>query len=121
VQGDGGPINLPANALVEIAGDGTVSARVGGARPQTVGRLKMVTPEGPLTRGDDGLFRAGDGDLPADATARLQPGALEGSNVNAIETMVAMISAARQFEQQMKMIQSAESKEEAAQKLLSSQ
>jgi flagellar basal-body rod protein FlgF len=121
VQGDGGPITVPANALVEIATDGTVSARVGGGRPQAIGRLKMVTPETPLQRGDDGLFRAADGDLPADAAARLQPGALEGSNVNAIETMVAMISAARQFEQQMKMIQSAQSKEEAAQKLLSSQ
>jgi flagellar basal-body rod protein FlgF len=41
----------------------------------------------------------------ADATARLQSGALEGSNVSAVETMVAMISAARQFEQQMKLLQ----------------
>lgn len=118
VQGDGGPITLPAGAAVEIAPDGTISTKVGNGRPQQAGRLKLVTPEGPLTRGEDGLFRGADGDLQADPTARLQSGALEGSNVSAIETMVAMISAARQFEQQMKMVKSAEEKEQAAVKLL---
>jgi flagellar basal-body rod protein FlgF len=49
----------------------------------------------------------------------VQQGALEGSNVSAVETMVAMITAARQFEQQMKMLQTAEQKEQAATKLLS--
>ena len=44
---------------------------------------------------------------------------LESSNVSAVETMVAMITAARQFEQQMKMLQSAENQEQAATKLLS--
>ena len=34
----------------------------------------------------------------------MQEGALEGSNVSAVETMVSMISAARQFEHQMKML-----------------
>ena len=121
VVGDGGPLTIPANAEVEIASDGTVSAKVGRERPTPIGRLKMVTPEGPLQRGTDGLFRAADGDLPADPTARLQSGALEGSNVNAIETMVSMISAARQFEQQMKSLKAAEDKEQSATKLLTSQ
>lgn len=119
VLGDGGPITIPANSEVKIGADGSVSARTGNQRPQVVGRLKLVTPEAPLTRGTDGLFRAAE-ELPADATARLQDGALEGSNVSAIESMVAMISAARQFEQQMKMLQSAQDKEQAASKLLSS-
>ena len=118
VLGDGGPITIPANAAVEIANDGTITATVPGARPQQVGRLKLVTPEAPMNRGTDGLFRAADGDLPADATARLQGAALEGSNVSPVETMVAMIAAARQFEQQMKMIQSADQKEQSATKLL---
>lgn len=119
VLGDGGPITVPANAAVDIGPDGNVSAKVGNGRPQTVGRLKLVTPEAPLQRGTDGLFRTSEGDpLPADANARLQSGALEGSNVNAIETMVAMISAARQFEQQMKMLQSAEQQDQTATKLL---
>ena len=121
VQGDGGPITLPANAQVLIGGDGTITATVGSGRPQGVGKLKLVSSEVLLQRGEDGLFRAADGgDLPADATARLQDGALEGSNVSPVESMVAMISAARQFEQQMKMLQTAQEREQSASKLLSS-
>jgi flagellar basal-body rod protein FlgF len=119
VLGDGGPITVPANAQIDIGADGTVSAKVGSQRAQVVGRLKLVTPEGKLARGDDGLFRSPDGEASADPTARVQQGALEGSNVSAIETMVAMITASRQFEQQMKMVQAAEQKEQAATKLLS--
>jgi flagellar basal-body rod protein FlgF len=121
VLGDGGPIAVPANSEVSIAGDGTVSAKGANGRQTTIGRLKLVTPESPaaLTRSADGLFRAPEGDLPADATARLQDGALEGSNVSAVETMIAMISAARQFEHQMKLLQTAERQEQAAAKLLS--
>ncbi|MCE2660500.1 MAG: flagellar basal-body rod protein FlgF [Rubrivivax sp.] len=119
ILGDGGPITVPTNARIDIANDGTINATVGNGRPQNVGRLKLVTPEAKLDRGLDGLFRPPGGDpLPADAAARLTGGALEGSNVNAVETMVAMISAARQFEHQMKMMQSAERKEEQAAKLL---
>jgi flagellar basal-body rod protein FlgF len=121
VLGDGGPITLPANATVEIAGDGSITTKVGSGRPQQAGRLKLVTPEGALTRGDDGLFRAGQGDLPADPTARVQSGALEGSNVSPVETMVAMIAAARHFEQQMKSLKQAEEREQGATKLLAPQ
>lgn len=119
VLGDGGPISVPPNAQLAIAGDGTVSATEPGGRRTTIGRLKLVTPETPLARGADGLFRAAEGDLAADPAARLQDGALEGSNVSAVATMVAMISAARQFEHQMKVLQTAEQKEQAAQRLLS--
>lgn len=119
VMGDGGPLTIPANAQVQIAPDGTISAAVGNAKPQTVGKLKLVTPEVPLQRGEDGLFRGADGELGADPNARVQDGALEGSNVSPVETMIAMIAAARQFEQQMKMVHSAQEKEQSAAKLLS--
>ncbi|MEP7281593.1 MAG: flagellar basal-body rod protein FlgF [Rubrivivax sp.] len=119
VLGDGGPIIVPPNARVAIAPDGNVSAAVGDAAPQIVGRLKLVTPEGPLQRGEEGLFRAANReDLPADPAARLQDGALEGSNVSAVETMVSMIAAARQFEHQMRMLQGAEQRDQTAQRLL---
>ncbi len=118
VIGDGGPITMPANGEYAIGADGTITAKVGATgRPQQVGKLKLVTPEAPLTRGADGLMRAAE-ELPADPNARVQDGALEGSNVSTIESMVAMISAARQFEQQMKMLQAAQDKEQAATKLL---
>ena len=120
VLGDGGPISVPANAQVLIGADGTVTATVAGGKPQGIGRLKLVTPEAPLLRGEDGLFRGADGDLQADATARLQDGALEGSNVSPVESMVAMIAAARQFEQQMKMLSTSQEREQSATKLLSS-
>ena len=119
VLGDGGPITVPANAQLDIGADGTITGKVGSQKAQVLGRLKLVTPEAALRRGDDGLFRSPGGELEADPAARVQQGALEGSNVSAVETMVAMITAARQFEQQMKMLQTAEQKEQAASKLLS--
>jgi len=119
VLGDGGPIQVPPNSEVSIGADGTVSAKAANGRNTPVGRLKLVTPETPLQRGTDGLFRGVDGELGADATARLQDGALEGSNVSPVETMVAMIAAARQFEAQMRMLQTAEGNEKVAAQLLS--
>ena len=118
VLGDGGPLQVPPNSAVSIGADGTVSARGADGRNSTIGKLKLVTPEAALTRGEDGLFRAAEGDLSADDKARVQDGALEGSNVSPVETMVAMISAARQFEAQMKMLQTAEANEKAAAQLL---
>ncbi|HET7795633.1 MAG TPA: flagellar basal-body rod protein FlgF [Rhizobacter sp.] len=120
VLGDGGPIQVPPDNEVSIGLDGTVSARstITG-KTTTLGKLKLVTPEAPLQRGADGLFRGADGDLPADENGRVQDGALEGSNVSAVETMVSMIAAARQFEAQMKMLQTAEGDEKAAAQLLS--
>jgi flagellar basal-body rod protein FlgF len=46
-------------------------------------------------------------------------GALEGSNVNPVEAMVGMIAAARQFEQQMRLMQTAENDDKSAAQLLS--
>jgi flagellar basal-body rod protein FlgF len=121
VLGDGGPISVGVNATVAIAADGSITTTTGNGRPQQVGRLKLVIPDGPLSRGSDGLFRAPDGDLGANPAAKLQSAALEGSNVSPVETMVAMIAAARQFEQQMKMLQGAEQREQGAAKLLAPQ
>ncbi len=120
--GDGGPLVAPANAQLDIGEDGTVTARVSNQPPQALGKLKLVTPDADnrLQRGGDGLFRGPQGDpLPADATARLQSGALEGSNVNPIEAMVGMIAVARQFEVQMRMLQNGEANDKTASQLLS--
>ncbi|HZE91430.1 MAG TPA: flagellar basal-body rod protein FlgF [Rhizobacter sp.] len=119
VLGDGGPIQIPANSEVTIGSDGTISAKDGTGKINAVGKLKLVTPEAPLERGEDGLFRAPEGDLSADPAARVQDGALEGSNVSAVGSMVAMITAARQFEAQMKMLQTAEGNDKASAQLLS--
>ena len=119
VLGDGGPIQIPPDSQVAIAADGTVSVVDTQNHSSTVGRLKLVTPEAPLVRGSDGLFRGSDGDLAADTNARLQDGALEGSNVSTVETMVQMIAAARQFEAQMRSLTTAEGNDKEAAQLLS--
>ena len=115
------PLTIPAGAVVSIGFDGSLSAKVGNQPAAVVGRLKLATPtpEDPLRRGEDGLFRPVSGDpMPNDTSARVQSGALEGSNVNSIETMVDMIQTARQFEVQMRLLQTAESNDRSAGRLL---
>jgi flagellar basal-body rod protein FlgF len=123
VLSDGGaPIDLPPGAEVALGSDGTITAKVAGQPPTAVGRLKLATPtaQDPLVRGTDGLFRARSGEpVPQDANARLMAGALEGSNVNPVESMVGMIAASRQFEQQMRLLQTAETNDKSASQLLS--
>ena len=122
VLSDGGaPIDIPPGAEVSLGSDGTVTAKSPGQPAAAVARLKLATPtlEDPLKRGDDGLFRATSGDpMPNDANARMLSGALEGSNVNPVECMVGMIAASRQFEQQMRLLQTAETNDKTASQLL---
>jgi flagellar basal-body rod protein FlgF len=121
LSADGSPITAPAGAMLSLGQDGNIGAQVGNQPANTIGRLKLATPtaEDPLKRGDDGLFRTLSGDpMPSDETARLQTGVLEGSNVNAVETMVGMIQTARQFEVQMRLLQTAESNDRSAGQLL---
>ena len=126
VLGDGGPISIPADTLVTIAADGTVSTVPTGNRPSgnaTVGRIKLTNPpEGDLERGGDGLFRLrGGATAPADANVRLAARSLESSNVNAVDAMINMIALARQFDMQMRMLQSAESNARESAQLLTVQ
>ena len=121
LSSDGAPITVPAGAALSIAQDGSVSAKIGNQPANTIGKLKLVSPvaEDPLTRGDDGLFRALSGEpLNSNDLARVQSGMLEGSNVNTIEAMVGMIQTARQFETQMRLLQTAESNDRSAGQLL---
>lgn len=124
VAGDGGPISIPPDVTIAIASDGTVSTIPTTGTPNAVniiGRIKLVNPdEKALKRGDDGLFRMTVGrQAPPDANVRLAGGALEGSNVNVVESMVSMINLARQFDLNMKVVQTAQSNEDKATQLLS--
>ena len=117
----GAPITVPTGAEINIGDDGNINAKIGSQPSNLIGRLKMVTPtaDDPLKRGSDALFRTNSGDpLPNDDTAKLQSGVLEGSNVNTIEAMVGMIQSARQFETQMRLLQTAESNDRSAGQLL---
>lgn len=124
VLGDGGPINIPPDNSIEIAQDGTVSVvPTFGARnnASAIGRLKLVDPaEADLVRGADGLFRQRDGQAAtASANVKVAPGTLEGSNVNVTDAMVNLISLSRQFEMQIKLLQTADTNAQRADQLLS--
>jgi flagellar basal-body rod protein FlgF len=113
VLGEAGPIVVPPNNTVAIGGDGTVSVIPTDATPNAVsivGRIKLVNPPAAnMERGNDGLFRQKNGQpAQADGSVQLTPGALEGSNVSPVQMLVEMISSARQFDTQMKLLQTAE-------------
>ncbi|MDO4637075.1 MAG: flagellar basal-body rod protein FlgF [Lautropia sp.] len=118
--GDGGPISVPVGADIQIADDGSVMVRVGQQKPSQAGRIKLVDPDlKDMKKGDDGLMRMKDGsDVSASDSVRIVQGALEGSNVNVVESMVGMIEVSRQFEMQMKLLQSAESNDQRASQIL---
>ena len=123
VQGDGGPISIPPEVTVSIGGDGTVSTIATSTKPGAatiLGRLKLVNPpEADLVRGDDGLFRLKDGaTAPVDPLVTVTGGALEGSNVSPIESMVTMIALARSFETQMSLMKNAENNAAKATQIL---
>lgn len=108
-----GPIVIPPDTEVTIAKDGTISTVPSGTDPAAVvvvGQLKLVNPPSDqLDRGGDGLFRMKNGSAAlADVNAEVVPGSLEGSNANPVEAMVDMISLARKFDMQMKMLLSAD-------------
>lgn len=124
VLGDGGPLNIPPDNSIEIAPDGTISVvPTFGARNSSsaVGRLKLVNPpEADLVRGADGLFRMRSGEPAAvDQNVKVSSGSLEGSNVNVTDAMVNLISLSRQFEMQIKMLQTADTNAQRADQLLS--
>lgn len=123
VAGDAGPITIPTDTQVTVGKDGTVSTvPTNNLRNQTspIGRIRLVNPdESLLVKGGDGLFRLrGGGTADADAGVKLASGALEGSNVNVVEAMVGMIALSRQFEMQMKLLQTAQNDAQQAAKLL---
>ncbi|RDV25027.1 flagellar basal-body rod protein FlgF [Alteromonas aestuariivivens] len=114
VMGDNGPMYLPVPLEnLNIAADGTISTRPLGAPEnvsQDVGRLKLVNPQlTSIERGSDGLFRMKNG-LAADADegVKILSGMLEGSNVNAVDEMVHMISLQRHYDMQVKMMKKAD-------------
>jgi flagellar basal-body rod protein FlgF len=123
VLGDGGPVNVPPHASVQIGVDGTVSIIPLGSGPETtatVGRIKLVNPAtADMVKGEDGLFRLRDGtDASADANVRVTPGALESSNVNVADAMVQMIELSRRFDLEVKAMKAAEENGAAASQLL---
>ena len=123
VMGNAGPIAVPPYEKLEIGADGTISLQPLGQGPETlavVDRIKLVNPDpATLKKGEDGLIRVADGSTaPADAAVQLATGTVEGSNVNAVEAMVNLMTLARQFEAQVKMMKTAEDADRASAEML---
>jgi flagellar basal-body rod protein FlgF len=106
VLGDSGPITIPEGTNISIANDGTINiVPIGANQAVQVGRIKLVdtTNEQMLIR-EDGLYQLAQGQLQASAEVKITPKALEGSNVNVVDSMVKMISLSRQYEMSVNMI-----------------
>lgn len=109
VMGNGGPISIPPAKSIDIGVDGTISiVPLGGDSKSStvVDRIKMVTlDKNNISKNGDGLFQLKNGGAaPADNAVNLRSGVLEGSNVQAVEQMVAMITAGRDFETHMNLM-----------------
>ncbi|MEZ5444429.1 MAG: flagellar basal-body rod protein FlgF [Gammaproteobacteria bacterium] len=123
VLGNGGPVAIPPAESIVIAADGTISIRPVGQGSDTlvvVDRLKLVRPDTrELHKGEDGLFRQKNGANPeADASVRVVQGALESSNVNSVSEMINMMTYQRNFELQVKAMQTAEKNDAAMAQLM---
>lgn len=123
VMGNAGPVSLPPYEQLEIGIDGVISVRALGQGPESlseVNRLKLVNPDAKdLEKGADGLFRRKDGLVEAaDASVKVIKGALENSNVNAVASMMQVLSSARQFELNVQMMSKAEEMDQASAQLL---
>ncbi|HRD70271.1 MAG: flagellar basal-body rod protein FlgF [Legionella sp.] len=113
VLGDGGPISIPPAKSIEIGSDGTISIVPldgDGKTLAVLDRIKLVTLDKTnVVKTEEGLLRLkSGGGVVADPNVVVVGGALEGSNVKAIDQMVGMISAGREFEAQMKILSTAD-------------
>ncbi len=123
VLGNGGPIAIPPAAKVEIGADGGITVLSPGdpaTAPLLVDRIRLVNPpRDAMEKRLDGLMGVKPGtEVVADANVRVISGALESSNVNAVDSMVRMIQYARMFETQSKLMQQADANGEATNRLL---
>jgi flagellar basal-body rod protein FlgG len=109
-------LTIPANAqTVTVAADGTVSITVAGqAASQQVGQIQLATfvnPAGLEARGQNLFAETAASGTPnaaapgADGHGSLLQGHVEGSNVNVVEELVAMIATQRAYELNSKAIQ----------------
>ncbi len=123
VLGNGGQIIIPPSQKVDIGDDGTISIiplQGGNNQSVVLDRIKLVKPDQTLLhKGRDGLIRGKDGfTADPDSSVLVMPGYLEGSNVNAVEAITQMISIARQFEMQLKMMNAAHENDKSNESVL---
>jgi flagellar basal-body rod protein FlgF len=100
VLGEGGPIELAPGEAISVASDGTITGSISGqldvmrivTAPVESNGSNKLRPTGPLQP----------------VTGTVQQGALEASNVNAMQVMVELIEAGRHFEAYQKAMQASD-------------
>jgi len=123
VMSNSGPIVLPPSTTVSIGGDGTISVVPQGSAPYAitqVDRIKLVNPStADLQKGEDGLLRTKSGaKVKSDDSVSITSGELESSNVNAAQSLISMIELQRLYEFQIKSINSTDTNEQSAERLM---
>jgi flagellar basal-body rod protein FlgF len=121
---ESGPLVIPPATNVTIGDDGSVSVLPLGLAPNAIAqtdRIKLVNPpQANLQKGDDGLLRLKTGGrAPTDPSVKLTSGMLESSNVNAAQSLIAMIELQRLYEFQVKAMTSHDQNEQTAAQLMS--
>lgn len=119
VLGTNGPISIPPSTKVDIGSDGTITAVPNGQGPNAlavVGQIKLVDPaSSALKKNTQGEFVTKNGKpLPASSNVTLTSGMLEGSNVNAVSSMVRMIELSRQYDLQVRVMKTADQNAQAS-------
>ncbi|MEN8261111.1 MAG: flagellar basal-body rod protein FlgF [Pseudomonadota bacterium] len=123
ILGNQGSISIPPAQKLEIGSDGTISIVPLGGDSNALAvldQIKLVNPSADsLEKRNDGLMYMKDGALAEPSVGvTLEQGALEGSNVNAVEALVNMIELARQFELQVKAMHAVDENEAASAQLM---
>jgi flagellar basal-body rod protein FlgF len=115
---NGAPMSAPPGAAISIAEDGTMAAQLPDG-PVALGRLKLVNGAAlsPRDKAADGLFLPA-APLPADAGARLAPGALETANVSTAQALVELVEEQRGFEINARLLRLAQDMDEQGARLL---
>jgi flagellar basal-body rod protein FlgF len=101
VMGINGPIKIPPAERVIINEEGGVNVKLPDAVDMVeVAKVKLVNPNtAEMRKRQDGCFENISGStIPRDLSVRFVTGSLEGSNVNAIETMTDLVDLSRDYE-----------------------
>lgn len=109
VMGNGGPVAIPPAEQIEIGSDGSITIRPKGASENAltvIDRLKLANPSlNNLRKTEEGLFKLPEGvDIEVDGAVRVQAGAIESSNVSAINEYLHIMSLSRGYEMQLKIM-----------------
>lgn len=97
VVGDKGPITVPQDGELSIGQRGSLASK--GQEFDTIKLVRFNNPAAALLKDGDSMFMTTGTEIPQqDVGSKVIQGSLEGSNINSVTEMVAMINNNREFE-----------------------